>query len=279
MARAYSDDLRERFCRALDRGTSARAAARLLEVAYTYIGLGWSAAALLLIVPLFPKTPPAAAASGTHLKEPDTSLLLPGLTFREAIRNSAFQKLSLASLLVSLSIVGTVVHLMPILTLRGLSREVAAGILSTLGIASAVGKLGTGWLFDRVEARPVAALCLSLPAVPLLMLALLPAGDVVWASIAVALLGFSAGAELSATAYLTTCHVGLRAFAQNYSIINSIMALSAGVGPLIAGFIYDSTGGYALLLFGCIPAAFLAGLCIATMGPSPLWHSSAIGEQ
>ena len=41
MARAYSDDLRDRFCRALDRGMSARAAARLFEVSAS-TGVKWA---------------------------------------------------------------------------------------------------------------------------------------------------------------------------------------------------------------------------------------------
>ncbi len=41
MARAYSEDLRDRFCRALDRGMSARAAARLLEVSAS-TGVKWA---------------------------------------------------------------------------------------------------------------------------------------------------------------------------------------------------------------------------------------------
>ena len=41
MARAYSEDLRERFCRVLDRGMSARAAARHLEVSVS-TGVKWA---------------------------------------------------------------------------------------------------------------------------------------------------------------------------------------------------------------------------------------------
>ena len=41
MARAYSEDLRERFGRALDRGLSARAAARQLEVSAS-TGVKWA---------------------------------------------------------------------------------------------------------------------------------------------------------------------------------------------------------------------------------------------
>jgi MFS family permease len=248
--------------------------------AYAYIGLGWSALALLLVLPFFfDARDRVQAVHKSKPAAPEATPNLTGLTFQEAMRNRAFQKLGIASLLVSLSIVGTVVHLMPILGMRGLNRETAAGVLSILGIASALGKLGTGWLFDRVNARPIAAICLALPAIPLFMLAISPLGQALPAAIAVALLGFAAGAELSATAYLTTRYVGLRAFAQNYAIISCIMAFSAGVGPFIAGLIYDSTGSYGLLLFGGIPVAFVAGLFIATMGPFPVWQSNEEEEE
>jgi MFS family permease len=246
------------------------------RLAYVYMGLGWPALLLLLIVPFFfDSSDRLRKARRSEAKTSEAALILPGLTFQEAIRDRAFQKLAVASLLVSMAVVGTVVHLVPILTMRGLSREAAAGVLSVLGIASALGKLGTGWLFDRMDARPIAALCLALPAVPLLMFALTPEGQVVPLGIAVvsvALLGFAAGAELSVTAYLTTRYVGLRAFGQNYAIIGSIMAISSGVGPLVAGLIYDRTGGYVPMLFGGIPAAILAGLFILTLGPFPVWR-------
>jgi predicted MFS family arabinose efflux permease len=249
------------------------------RLAYVYMGLGWSALLLLFVVLFFfDSTDRFRLARKSAGQAPQAALILPGLTFREAIRDRSFQKLAVASLLVSMAVVGTAVHLVPILTLRGLSREAAAGVLSVLGIASALGKLGTGWLFDRMNARAIAAFCLALPAVPLLMLALTPEGQVVPLGVAVgsvALLGFAIGAELSVTAYLTTRYVGLRAFGQNYAIISSIMATSSGVAPLVAGLIYDRTGGYVPLLFGGIPAALIAALLILALGPFPVWKHDA----
>jgi predicted MFS family arabinose efflux permease len=249
------------------------------RLAYVYMGLGWSALLLFFVVFFFfDSTDRFRLARKSAGQSPHATPILPGLTFREAIRDRSFQKLAVASLLVSMAVVGTAVHLVPILTLRGLSREAAAGVLSVLGIASALGKLGTGWLFDRMNARVIAAFCLALPAVPLLMLALTPEGQIVPLGLAVgsvALLGFAIGAELSVTAYLTTRYVGLRAFGQNYAIISSIMATSSGVAPLVAGLIYDRTGGYVPLLFGGIPAALIAALLILALGPFPVWKHDA----
>jgi MFS family permease len=252
------------------------------RLAYVSMGLGWSTLLLLLLVPFFFDSRDRfrlARKSAVH--EPQALPALPGLSFREAIRDAAFQRLALASLFVSLSIMGAVIHLVPILTMRGLSREAAAGVVGIFGIASATGKLGTGWLFDRMNARPIAAFGLALPAVPLLMLALAPEGQVIPGSIAitaVALLGLAGGAELSATAYLTTRYVGPRSFAQNYAIISSIMAIATGVGPLIAGLLYDAMGSYVTLLLGGIPTALLGGLLISTLGPFPTWRNDADGS-
>jgi len=245
------------------------------RLAFVYIGLGWSALTLVLIVLFFHTRGRSGGGNKASHASNDVAPVLPGLTFREAVRSRPFQKLALASLLLSISIAGTLVHLVPMLTMRGLSREVAAGVLSIVGVTSAVGKLITGWLFDRIDARAIASLCLAMPAVPLLVLALAPEGQLLPISLAmgsVALLGFAIGAEQAVTAYLTTRYVGLRAFAQNYAIITSIMAFSWGIGPLVAGLIYDWTGGYSLMLFATIPAPLLAGLCMASMGPYPVWE-------
>jgi MFS family permease len=244
------------------------------RLAYIYIGLGWGAIALVLILLFFHTRVPAHPASKAGPAEAEPVAVMPGLTFQEAVRSRPFQKLAIASLLLSISIAGTLVHLVPMLTMRGISREAAAGVLSIVGVTSAFGKLGTGWLFDRIDARAIASLCLGLPAIPLLILALAPEGQTLPLSIAigsVALLGFAIGAEQSVTAYLTTRYVGFRAFAQNYAVITSIMAFSWGIGPLIAGLIYDWTGGYSLLLFCSIPAPLLAGVFMASMGPYPVW--------
>jgi predicted MFS family arabinose efflux permease len=242
------------------------------RMAYVHIGLGWLAVVLLLVIFFFHARDRSAPASRSQKVEPSPNL--PGLTFQEAIRTRPFQKLCVASLFVSISVAGATVHFVPIVTMGGLSREAAAGVLSLLGIASAFGKLGMGWLFDRLDARGIAALCMALPAVPLAMLGVTSGAHMISVSVAIVcvlFMGFSAGAELTVTAFLTTRYVGLRAFAQNYGVISSIMALASGVGPLVAGLIYDHMGNYDVLLYGAIPTTLIAALCIWTLGPYPVW--------
>jgi MFS family permease len=245
------------------------------RMAYVHIGMGWLAMVLLLVILFFHAGSHSHPARKSAREKFEPVANAPGLTFQEAIRTRPFQKLAIASLFVSMSLAGTVVHFVPIVTMGGLTREAAAGVLSVLGVASAMGKLGTGSLFDRIDARGIASLCMALPAVPLALLAFTSETQMISVGVAVAcvaLMGFSAGAELSVTAYLTTRYVGLRCFAQNYAIISSIMAFSSGVGPLLAGLIYDWTGSYRFLLIGGIPAALLAAMCIATLGPYPVWR-------
>jgi cyanate permease len=50
------------------------------------------------------------------------------------------------------------------------------------------------------------------------------------------------------------------------------MAAAAGIGPLVAGGIFDLTGGYALLLMAGVPAAIMAALAVFRLGPYPVFE-------
>ncbi len=243
------------------------------RLAYVSMGVGWSGIVLLLVLMFFyDARDRERVALKTRKSGQGTPVRLPGKTFREAIRDPAFIKVCVASFLIQIVIVGTTVHLLPMLTLRGLSREAAAGVVSIVGLSAALGKVVAGWLFDRMDPRPIAGISLALPAIPLLVLALWPQGEAMSLAVAIptaALLGFATGGELSATAYLASRYVGLVAFGKNYGIISSIMAFSAGVGPLVAGTIYDRTGDYLALLIGGAPAALIASALVFTLPALP----------
>ncbi len=243
------------------------------RMAYVLMGSGWAGMCFILAVLFFYDARDCQRVEGKRGQGTQTGApVLPGKTFREAIRDSAFLKVCLASFMVQLIVVGSTVHFLPMLTLRGLDRETAAFVVSLVGLMAAVGKLGSGWLFDRFDPRPIAGISLMLPGLPLLILALVPQGDVIALSLALAtavVLGLATGAELSATAYLASAYVGLRSLGTNYGIIASIMSFAAGVGPLVAGLVFDATGGYGPLLYAGVPAGLIAGSLMWTLPGLP----------
>ncbi|MCB2061619.1 MAG: MFS transporter, partial [Novosphingobium sp.] len=191
-----------------------------------------------------------------------------GLTVKEAMRSLTMNRIALAIFIQSTMGVSIMVHLVPLLTDRGISSVEAVGLAALLGFASIAGKLMTGFLVDRLAGSVLPVTVFSLPGAAYVIF-LTAETSIPILSIAVVLVGYASGASLQMATYLTTRYAGLRNFGTIFGIISSLMALSAGIGPILAGAVYDLTGHYTYLLMTGIPAAVVAGLCVVGLGPYP----------
>lgn len=92
-----------------------------------------------------------------------------------------------------------------------------------------------------------------------------------WLQLAVSVLiiGYCSSASLQLTTYLTTRYVGMRNFGAIFGLVSTLIALSAGIGPFVAGAIYDATGAYDLLLMGGCAVAVIVGPLMSGLGPYP----------
>src|SRR5712692_5931037 len=115
-----------------------------------------------------------------------------------------------AFFLTSVSFHGCYIHLVPLLTDRGVSPGIAALAISVAATGSFVGRLGCGYLLDRVFAPYVAVGFFGGAALGIGLL---------WSSVgsalafvAAVLLGLLVGAELDLMAYMVSRYFGLRAF-------------------------------------------------------------------
>ena len=137
------------FCGTAISQTAAPLLARWLiddygwRASYLWLGFGWGGVTLVLVV-LFlvdarngsGKSRVVSKSVQTHsrLMQPQLS----GLSFREALRSGPLRKIAGATVLISLLIGALIVHQVPILTERGLSREMAASLAAVAGIASSL---------------------------------------------------------------------------------------------------------------------------------------------
>ena len=239
--------------------------------AYLGLGLGWGGVALLMVLLFFRERPPMLVPGAGQGALQGAAAKPGGLSLKQAMRDPAMVRIALAIFLQSTMVVAVMVHLVPMLTATGLSRVEAAGLAGLMGIASICGKLASGWLIDRFTGGLLAALTFAAPALGYLFL--LKAADTAWLiPVAVVVLGYSSGACLQLATYLTTRYAGLRNFGAIFGVISSLMALSTGLGPLMAGFIFDRTGSYTLLLTIGIPAALVAGIAVFRLGPYPVFE-------
>jgi MFS family permease len=81
--------------------------------------------------------------------------------------------------------------------------------------------------------------------------------------------GYGSGAAINVTTYLTTRYAGVRNFGKIFGLISSAMGLGAGLGPVIAGRLYDFSGAYALYLEIGVGMAVILALAMLRLGPYP----------
>jgi len=173
-----------------------------------------------------------------------------GFTF---LRSRTFWTLAFCCFFVSAAFAGLVVHITPLLRDAGLSAGNAALYAALIGFGGIVGRLTVGVLVDRLFAPWVAAATFAASA---LGCVLLVTQGVAAAPIAIAIIGFSFGAEVDIISYLVARYFGMARYGVIYGVIYSCFAVGAAFGPLVGGAVFDATHSYANALWGA--AAILA---------------------
>jgi len=251
------------------------------RAAFVWLALGWGGITLLAcLLFLFDVRDRAAGKrkaderAGLAPSKEAPAADLPGLTGREAWRDSALWRLAISNFIVMVLTIGLAIHLFPILTEAGVSRATAAWLTGLSGIAGIVGKLVTGVLLDRFRPNWVGGITLGAAA---LAFALLMDGIRSPTLIVIALLvnGYAAGTKTHITGFLTAGYAGMKNFGAIYGVMSSLMALASGMGPLLAGLTYDLSGDYSLFLLAGTAGCTLGGLLIISMPAYPDWDERA----
>lgn len=203
---------------------------------------------------------------GAQTLEPATKIKVApqGMLAADAWRTGTFWLLASSFFLVSAAVQGCVVHLAAMLSDRGISAQTAALGSSLIGAAVLIGRVGIGYLLDRVFAPRLAALCFAASAVGMGMLWL---GDTRMAFVGAFLVGFGLGAEVDLIPYLTGRYFGLAAFGKIYSSAFAAFALAGALGPLIMGAGFDKTGSYREPLILFFAATLVAAVLMVRLGP------------
>lgn len=247
------------------------------RAAFVWLALGWGGVTLVLcLLFLFDVRDRAAskrkadARAGRVPAREVPAVDLPGLTKSEAWRDSVLWRLAISNFIVMVLTMGLAIHLFPILTEAGVSRANAAWLTGLGGIAGIAGKLVTGVLLDRYRPNWIGGITLGAAA---LAFALLMDGIRSPTLIVIALLvnGYAAGTKTHITGFLTARYAGMKNFGAIYGVMSSLMALASGIGPMLAGFIYDSSGGYSLFLMAGTVGCAVGGLIIISMPAYPEW--------
>jgi MFS family permease len=184
-----------------------------------------------------------------------------GLTWSAARSSSTFWLMLCGFSLVSASIHACVIHLVSMLTDRGVSAEQAALASSALGVALLLGRLSSGYVMDRVFAPYIAIVFFGSVACGLSMLWVGAGGAATF--VGASLVGLGQGAEADLIAYLTSRYFGLRSFGEIHGYLLSAFTFSGALGPLLMAVGFGHAGSYRLpLVFFLI--ATITGVVLMT---------------
>lgn len=184
------------------------------------------------------------------------------------MRSAQFLKLACAVILYASSACVITMNAVPILLGEGFSLILASQIAGLVGIGTIIGRLGGGFLLDRIDARYVAAGTCVLPMVGIVVL-LLSQNSPTAAIFACLSMGIAGGAEYDASAYLAGRYFGKRSFSFLFGSLSSLTLVSAAISPVLANHAYDLTGSYDLVLLVIIPTLFASGLLFLFLGEYP----------
>jgi MFS family permease len=247
-----------------------------------YVLMGLMAILVALPVGLFFKETPQMMGllpdgeTATQVRAASHSGQKEGMSGRGALNTSTFWLLFTAVFLVAVSVIGCLVHLVPLLTDRGISAQAAAFAASLLGGAVIPGRVGSGYLVDRFFAPYVAVYFFCGAGLGILLLLSGTAGVAVF--VAAFLLGLGMGAEGELIAYLVSRYFGLRAFSEIYGYALISFTLGGIVGPLLMGIGFDRTGSYRLVLGAFLLATLVGAGLMTRLGPYRIWEAAELSK-
>lgn len=209
-----------------------------------------------------PQTEERPAALSTSTGE------LAGMTFRGAVRTRQFWLLWLSIFLIALAYGGAHIHLPAIVADHGIDRGAAAGIMGIVGIGLLCGRVGVGYMLDKIWGPAVAFPVLCLPAIAAFLLTG-TSSDMTIISIAAFFLGFAAGAESDLIAFLAARYFGMAHFGRIYGMLYMPYGLMSAISPVVYGTVRVNTGSYDQMLMAASVMFVVGGAMLFALGRYP----------
>ena len=205
-----------------------------------------------------PPQDPEDRKEGAPANRPDQ----PELSVREALRTWNYWLLFSAITLRIMVTVPLIIHFIPLLAWKGMSEAAGAYLVSLYAFCSIVTTLTTGWLGDRWNKALLCSFGVLPTILAMIFLILTRSPE--------ALFLFPVGLAITAgTIPLNWALIGDFFGRRSYGTLRGIMGVGYGMGtclsPIYAGWIFDRTGGYELVLLTFILAHLLASSFFAVL--------------
>lgn len=168
------------------------------------------------------------------------------LNRKEAIGTLTFWIIALTSMVYGMSLTAALQNQVSILTEQGFTATNAVVAIGIVGLGSATGKFIFGYLCDRINPKYAAAISYALTASSLIIMIQARSMAHLW--LFAVIHGLGHGGWAPNLAMLAVSYFGLKHYGAVLGAMHLLYMTGLAIGPVIAGFAYDQTGSYRLVL-------------------------------
>ena len=184
------------------------------------------------------------------------------MSLRAVAHSSQFWTICVAEFVIFFCLLTVIVHIVPHATDLGLPPASAAGVLSTIGGVSMVGRLVMGATNDRIGGKRSLIVCFI---VLLCGLFLLQIAKQAWMLFFfAAIYGFAHGGFFTVISPTVAELFGTTSHGLLFGIVLFTGTLGGAIGPLIAGHTFDVTGSYRII-FGLLTGLAVIGFALIAL--------------
>lgn len=241
--------------------------------------VGWRQTYLVMAAALAIVTVPAHAIglrAPWPPREPAEPRSLGG--WRPIARSRAFVCLTVATSLGAFAMYAATIHLVPMLTWRGMSAAAAAWALGLSGAGQLLGRLAYGPIATRTTPAPRASIILAAVGLAIAAVGLLGGPPVALIAVAV-VLGLGRGAYTLLQSTAISDRWGTAGFGALFGILNAPTTLAMALAPWAAAALEEATASYPVTFVFLAAVAGLAALAALATGVRPLARPSADGAR
>lgn len=212
----------------------------------TSILIGVAAMLILFLLSLILKRDPESLRSSrrnvsSKVKEQVKSVRT-GLGVKDALKTYQMWIICSVNMLLVFTLMIIIVHIVPHASDVGLASIQAAGVLSTIGAVSMIGRLVSGITIDHLGSKFVMIACYGVLISSLLWLQI---ADSLWMLyLFAAIYGLAHGGFFTAISPIVAETFGIASHGALFGIVVCSGTTGGALGPIVAGFMFDVLGSY-----------------------------------
>lgn len=166
---------------------------------------------------------------------------------KEALKKKSFWYLNIAETIRFMALAAVVTHVMPYLSSVGISRASAGLVAGAIPLFSIIGRFGLGWLGDILDKKYVMAMALLSMSLGMLAFGYV---RVMWLLfLFLVLFSSGSGGSMVLRGAILREYFGRDSLGKILGITMGFASIGGIIGPILAGWVFDTLGSYHLIWF------------------------------